>query len=173
MSEKQLPTGGCPGSASRQFQSQMSTCESSAGGSVIEQNQKSGSAGNSPSALAQWPVQLHLVPPTAPYFQNADLVVTADCVPFAYADYHRDFLKGRAVVVGCPKLDNLQAYVEKLTEIFSANQLKSVEVLLMEVPCCSGLAQATKIARERAGADFQLKVTTIGVRGENFGCTEA
>ena len=173
MSEKQLPTGGCPGSASRQFQSQMSTCESSAGGSVIEQNQKSGSAGNSPSALAQWPVQLHLVPPTAPYFQNADLVVTADCVPFAYADYHRDFLKGRAVVVGCPKLDNLQAYVEKLTEIFSANQLKSVEVLLMEVPCCSGLAQATKIARERAGADFPLKVTTIGVRGENFGCTEA
>lgn len=173
MSEKQLPAGGCPGSAPRQFQTQMSTCKLPGEDSEREQSRNSGPAGSNPSALGQWPVQLTLVPPTAPYFQNADLVVTADCVPFAYADYHRDFLKGKAIVIGCPKLDNLQSYVDKLTEIFSANQLKSVEVLLMEVPCCSGLAQATKIAKERAGADFPLKVTTIGVRGENFGCSEA
>lgn len=151
-------SGGCPGSAMRQF---------SPPPSESEKTDQSVPA----SQLAQWPIQLTLVPPNAPYFQDADLAVTADCVPFAYANFHQEFLKGRPIVVGCPKLDDLQSYVDKLTAIFQANKLKSVEVLLMEVPCCNGLAQATKMAIVNAGVDLPLKVTTIGVRGENFGST--
>ena len=145
---------GCPGSAMQQFD---------------DQAQTDNPTGPVPSRLAQWPVQLTLVPPNAPYFQDADLVVVADCVPFAYGNFHGDFLKGRPIVVGCPKLDNLPAYVEKLTEIFKINKLKSVEVMLMEVPCCGGLAQATKMAVVNANADIPVKITTIGVRGENMG----
>ena len=91
------PTGGCPGSAMRQFNSPAS-----------EQNNDSSQTESQPSQLAQWPVQLMLVPPHAPYFKDAELVLTADCVPFAYADYHKDYLKGRPIAVACPKLDNLQ-----------------------------------------------------------------
>lgn len=147
------PFAACPGSAQRQF--------------------KVESADNStesrPSQLAQWPVQLMLVAPNAPYFQKAELVLTADCVPFVYADYHKDFLKGRPIAVACPKLDNLEFYIEKLAELFRVSDLKGVEVLVMEVPCCSGLVQATRLARQKADLNFPIKITTIGVRGENFG----
>ena len=152
---KMPPGGGCPGSASRQFSPQSS-------------NQNS-STESQPSQLAQWPVQLMLVPPHAPYFQGAELVLTADCVPFAYADYHKDFLKGRPIAVACPKLDDLEFYVEKLTEIIKVSKLSSIEVMVMEVPCCNGLIHAAQQAREKAGTDIPIKVTTIGVRGENFG----
>lgn len=155
---------GCPGSASRQF-------------GPPEHTEKPGAelpaAGALASELRQWPVQLTLVAPNAPYFQNADIVITADCVPFAYADYHRDFLKDKSVVVGCPKLDNLGAYVEKLTELFSASKPRSVEVLLMEVPCCSGLGQAVQIARDRCGGQFPVKTTIISIRGEILGSRES
>jgi hypothetical protein len=130
--------------------------------SEIDQTQR-------PSELRQWPVQLTLVPPDAPYFKDADLLVAADCIPFAYNNFHEDFLRGRAIVVGCPKLDDLNSYVEKLTEIFKVNNLRSVEVVIMEVPCCGGLAQAVEAALYKAGSQTPLKITVIGVRGEHFG----
>jgi Pyruvate/2-oxoacid:ferredoxin oxidoreductase delta subunit len=119
------------------------------------------------SQLGQWPVQLTLVPDNAPYFQDADLLITADCVPLAYADYHRDFLAGKAVVMGCPKQpDAGPAYVKKLTDIFRTSTIKSVTVLQMEVPCCSGIVMATKQALVGCGRDIPLKVVTIGIRGD-------
>jgi Pyruvate/2-oxoacid:ferredoxin oxidoreductase delta subunit len=118
------------------------------------------------SALAQWPVQLHLVPPAAPYFQGADLLVTADCVPFAYADYHADLLAGKAVVVGCPKFDDAGFYVDKLAAIFSASEIRSVTVAIMEVPCCRGLVQVVQRALAQSGKDLPVAVVTITIRGE-------
>ncbi|MFQ5453460.1 MAG: iron-sulfur cluster-binding oxidoreductase [Candidatus Zixiibacteriota bacterium] len=150
---------GCPGAAMRQWDANQE----------VSSSESTGDKKPVPSALAQWPIQLMLVPPNAPYFKDADLAITADCIPFAYADYHNDFLKGRPIVIACPKLDNLDYYIEKLTEIFKDNSLKSVEVLIMEVPCCGGLAQAALIARNRAAVDLPIRITTIGVRGENFG----
>ena len=153
--------GGCPGSAMRQW----SNADAASAPDVKEPH-------NVGSQLRQWPVQLMLVPPNAPYFNNADLLIVADCVPFAHGDFHNEFLKERPIVVGCPKLDNLQFYVDKLTEIFRVNKINSVEVLLMEVPCCGGIGQAAQIARQQAEANFPVKLTTIGVRGENFGTRE-
>jgi Pyruvate/2-oxoacid:ferredoxin oxidoreductase delta subunit len=120
----------------------------------------------SASMLFQWPVQLKLVPVDAPYFQNADLLVAADCVPFAYPDFHRDFLKGKAVVVGCPKLDDIQNYREKLTEIFKANSIKSITLPFMEVPCCYGLVVATEDAIRASGKNIPLRKVKVGIRGE-------
>lgn len=152
---------GCPGSAMRQWGERAPTVTTEAG---VPGTPSARAA--QPSQLRQWPVQLMLVPPMAPYFKNADLLIVADCVPFAFPDFHERFLKGKALVVGCPKLDNLQHYLEKLTEIFRTNDLKSVEVVKMEVPCCGGIAQAAIEARGRAGADFPLTVTTLGIRGD-------
>ncbi|MBS7528632.1 4Fe-4S binding protein [Fusibacter paucivorans] len=99
-----------------------------------------------PSELMQWPVQLKLVSPNAPYFQGADLLVAADCTAFAYGDFHRDFIKGKVTVIGCPKLDDNQYYIEKLTAILTANEIKSITVVRMEVPCCGGMPHAVKEA---------------------------
>ncbi|NWF92133.1 MAG: 4Fe-4S binding protein [Syntrophaceae bacterium] len=118
------------------------------------------------SMLSQWPVQLKLVPVNAPYFQDADLLVIADCVPFAYANLHQDFLKGKAVVMGCPKLDDIRYYKEKLTEIFKTNSIKSITVAYMEVPCCFGLVRVTEEAIRGSGKDFPLRKVKIGIRGE-------
>jgi Pyruvate/2-oxoacid:ferredoxin oxidoreductase delta subunit len=123
---------------------------------------------NTPSVsmLSQWPVQLKLVPINAPYFQDADLLIAADCIPFAYPNFHQDFLKGKAVVVGCPKLDDVQYYKEKLTEIFKTNPIKSVTVPYMEVPCCFGLVKATEDAIAASGKNIPLKKIKIGIRGD-------
>ena len=118
------------------------------------------------SQLTQWPVQLKLVPINAPYFQDADLLIAADCVPFAYPDFHRDFLKGKALVVGCPKLDDIQFYKEKLTEIFKTNSIKSVTVPYMEVPCCFGLVKVTEDAIAASGKNIPFKKIKIGIRGD-------
>ena len=122
---------------------------------------------NTPSVsmLSQWPVQLKLVPVNAPYFQDADLLIAADCVPFAYPNFHQDFLKGKAVVVGCPKLDDVQYYKEKLTEIFKTNSIKSITVPYMEVPCCFGLVKVTEDAIAASGKNIPLKKVKIGIRG--------
>lgn len=104
-----------------------------------------------PSQLRQWPVQLQLVPTTAPYLQGCDLLVAADCVPFAYAGFHADFLRNRVVLVGCPKLDDNAYYTEKLTQIFSLNSIRSVTVVRMEVPCCGGITQAVRQALAASG----------------------
>jgi NAD-dependent dihydropyrimidine dehydrogenase PreA subunit len=121
---------------------------------------------SSVSMLSHWPVQLKLVPVNAPYFQNADLLVAADCVPFVYPNFHQDFIKGKAVVVGCPKLDDIQYYREKLTEILKTNSIKSVTVPHMEVPCCFGLVKAVEDAIAASGKKIPLKKIRIGIRGE-------
>lgn len=122
--------------------------------------------GSNPSELRQWPTQLKLVPPTAPWLQGADLLVAADCGPFAYADYHRDFLKGRVVVNACPKLDDAGPYAEKLAQIFRHNELRSVTVAIMEVPCCKGLEIIVRQALAASGKTIPLDVAVIGVDGE-------
>ncbi len=147
------PLGGCPGSRMLQFDAEPAAAEPDNGAPQ-------------PSQLRQWPVQLALVPPTAPYFQGTELVIAADCAPFAYADFHRDFLKGKAVVVGCPKLDDLDYYREKLTAILSQSDVNSVTVLHMEVPCCFGIVMAAREAVQASGKDIPLKTVTITVRGQ-------
>jgi len=117
------------------------------------------------SRLSQWPVQLHLVSPAAPYFQDADLLVAADCVPFAYARFHDDFLAGKRLVVGCPKLDDLQAYVGKLTEILRRGTIRSVTVVKMVVPCCGGIAQAARQALAQSGKAIPYREVTVGIEG--------
>ncbi|UCE15902.1 MAG: 4Fe-4S binding protein [Candidatus Bathyarchaeota archaeon] len=118
------------------------------------------------SMLSQWPVQLTLLPPNAPFFENSDLLITADCVPFVYANFHNDFLKGRTVVIGCPKLDNAQFYKDKLNEIFKQNNIKSVTVVNMEVPCCFGLHRLVKEAVDSSKKDIPLKQEIISIKGE-------
>lgn len=118
-----------------------------------------------PSRLGHWPVQMTLVPPKAPFLQGTDLVLVADCVPFAYADFHRDFLSDHSVLVACPKLDDFQAHLDKLTAILSQSGVKSLTVVHMEVPCCSGLVYMARQAIEASGKDIPLDDVTIGVRG--------
>jgi NAD-dependent dihydropyrimidine dehydrogenase PreA subunit len=144
--------GGCPGSRAMSL-------APPAKSSVQE-------TGSRQSMLGQWPVQLHLVPTSAPYFQNADLLITADCVPFAYADFHKDFLAGKAVVIGCPKLDDNNFYLQKLTELFRVSSIKSITVMRMEVPCCGGIVMAARQALAACGKDIPFKEITVGINGE-------
>jgi hypothetical protein len=123
-----------------------------------------GSAAHTPSALGNWPVQLKLVPPTAPYFKDADILLVADCVPFAYADFHQ-MIAGRPVIIGCPKLDDALFYIEKLTEILKVSGAKSLTVVHMEVPCCSGLVRIAQIAAEQAGTGVSLSDVTVTING--------
>ena len=118
------------------------------------------------SALRNWPVQFDLVPPQAPYFQGADLLIAADCVPFAYAGFHRDFLENRALLIACPKLDDFPAHLAKLTAVLSQSDVKSITVLHMEVPCCSGLVHMARQAIQFSGKNVPLREVTVGVRGD-------
>ncbi len=145
--------GGCPGSRAMSF-----APAAPAGNATAGEKQ--------PSSLAQWPVQLHLVPVTAPYFQDADLLIAADCVPFAYAGFHRDFLAGKAVVIGCPKLDDNSFYLEKLTELFRVSTIRSVTVVRMEVPCCSGIVMTAKQALAASGKEIPFREVTVTISGE-------
>ena len=123
------------------------------------------SAGNVPSQLSQWPVQIKLAPVNAPWFSGADLLIAADCTAFAYGNFHADFIRGRVTLVGCPKLDAVD-YAEKLAQIFSANDIRSILVARMEVPCCGGLESAVRRALEMSGKDIPLAVSTIAINGE-------
>jgi len=127
-----------------------------------------GEAGSppSPSQLTNWPVQLHLVSPGAPYLRGAPLLIAADCVPFAYADFHRKVLQGRICLIGCPKLDDGQAYVEKLAAIFTANDTPSADIAYMEVSCCHGLVRIVEQAIALSGKIVPLSLIEIGVRGD-------
>ena len=120
-----------------------------------------------PSCLVNFPVQIKLVPPNAPYFNGADLLIAADCTAFAYGNFHRDFMNGRITLVGCPKLDGVN-YAEKLTEIFENNDIRSVTVVRMTVPCCGGLPFAVKTALQDAGKDIPLSVITITPDGKTI-----
>lgn len=121
---------------------------------------------NQHSTLSHWPVQLTLVPSTAPFLQGADLVLAADCVPFAYAGFHQDFLENHALLVACPKLDDFQAHLKKLTDILRHSFVRSLTVVHMEVPCCSGLVHMVRQALRLSGKDIPLKEVTIGIRGD-------
>jgi len=123
-------------------------------------------SGEQTSALTHWPVQLRLVPPTAAMLRGARLLVAADCVPFAYAGFHADLLAGRAVVVGCPKLDDRAEQIERLSAIIGQNELEDVTVAHMQVPCCTGILHAVLEARRRAGSSVPVISVVIGVHGD-------
>jgi NAD-dependent dihydropyrimidine dehydrogenase PreA subunit len=125
------------------------------------------------SALSQWPVQLALVPVSAPYLQGADLLIVADCVPFSYASFHSDLLEGKKVLVACPKLDNVEPYVQKLARIFGECEIKSITVAHMEVPCCFGLRALVEEALALARKEIPLRDVTISIHGEVCGDTSA
>ncbi len=148
------PPCGCPGSQMR----------------FIEKNaQEETGARVSPrlrSELRQWPIQLKLLPVNAPYFQDSDLLIAADCTAFAYANFHQDFLRGRILVIGCPKLDDLEFYKNKIREILANNRIKSITVLHMEVPCCYGLRYAVEQAVNDIGKDLKVNYRVISVEGE-------
>lgn len=118
------------------------------------------------SELRQWPVQISLVPATAPYLQHADIAVIADCVPFAYANLHEDFLKERTVLVGCPKFDDAEAYIEKIAQIIKQAHPKSIRVVRMVVPCCSGLTHIVAEAKRRVSSDIPVEEVIVGIKGE-------
>jgi len=145
---------GCPGSAVRQ----METVSPSGSDSTA-----------SPSQLSHWPVQLALVPPEAPFLQNADLLLVADCVPFAVADFHTRFLRGCSVVVGCPKLDDPQSHVDKLASILGQSSVRSLTVVHMEVPCCTGLCRIAKTAVEASGREIPIREVMVSVDGRTLG----
>lgn len=117
------------------------------------------------SALSHWPVQIKLVPPTAPFLKQADLLIVADCVPVAFPTLHKDFLPGRVVMMGCPKFDNVQEYVQKFVDIFKTADLKSITVLDMEVPCCSALPAIVMKALSLSKTNIPIERVTITTRG--------
>ena len=145
----------CPGSQMRDFREDKKLAQShTTSNAKIE------------SELRQWPVQLHLVNPNAPYFKNTDLVVAADCVPFAYADFHRKFIKDKAIVIFCPKLDDShEKYVEKLALIILNNEIKTIWTIHMEVPCCFGTLKIVEDAIKKAGTNTIIKEYTISIQG--------
>jgi Pyruvate/2-oxoacid:ferredoxin oxidoreductase delta subunit len=122
--------------------------------------------GQLPSHLTNWPVQLHLVPVKAPYFDNCDLLIAADCAPFAHANFHAEFIQGKVLLIGCPKLDDVSQYHQKLAQIFHENNIKSIEVAFMEVPCCFGLVQIIQSAVKNSGKEISVLLTKVGIRGE-------
>lgn len=140
---------GCPGSMSR-------TIQRTDDGVV--------SAGEIPSQLRQWPVQIKLAPINAPYFQGCDLLIAADCTAYAYGAFHRDFIQGRVTLIGCPKLDEGD-YSEKLTAILAQNEVRSVTVVRMEVPCCGGILRAVQTAVANSGRDIPLHCVVVGTDG--------
>ncbi len=117
------------------------------------------------SALSHWPVQIRLVPPRAPFLKQAHLLVAADCTPIAYPRFHQDFMAGKVVLMGCPKFDNVQDYMARFAQIFQEADVQRVTVLVMEVPCCSGLPLVVKKGMALAGKEVPLEVVTIGIEG--------
>ena len=145
---------GCPGSAMMDLKTDA-------------QKPAEAPAGKLSPELRQWPIELHLLNPAAPYLKGADLLVAADCVAFAYPDFHRRFLKGKILTIFCPKLDDsTEAYVEKLTEIFKNSSIKSVTIVHMEVPCCFGVESIVQEAITKAGKNLPIKDYTISIKGE-------
>ena len=155
---KTPPPGGCPGKAMRQFNRAGGPQSSAAVADAQER------VPPPQSQLAQWPCQIRLVPATAPFFKGAKLLIAADCTAYAYAAFHRDFMRGKVTIVGCPKLDPVD-YSEKLTEIIRENDIKSVTIVRMEVPCCGGLELAAKKALQASGKFIPWQVVTISLDG--------
>ncbi|MCD6586715.1 MAG: 4Fe-4S binding protein [Desulfobacteraceae bacterium] len=129
-------------------------------------NQSSNQSPNQSSTLSNWPVQIRLIPPQAPFLKNADLLITADCAAVAYPNLHSSLLPGKIVMMGCPKFDDIEEYIEKFTAIFSTANIKSLTIVLMEVPCCSGLPGIVKKSIEAAKADIPITEIILSARGE-------
>ena len=123
-------------------------------------------ATKSGSALSHWPVQIRLVPAQAPFLKNADLLVAADCVPVAYPHFHRDFLANRVIMMGCPKFDDVNGYIQKFVEVFRQAKPRSIKLAIMEVPCCGGMRMIVKEALKQAGQDIPMEEVIITARGE-------
>jgi ferredoxin len=148
---------GCPGSMGRTIE--ISRCTSTSCAQPLT------------AQLSNWPVQISLLPHKAPYYDGAHLLVAADCCAYAYAGFHDDFIRGHTLAVGCPKLDNASAHKEKLTTILSENDIRSVEVAYMEVPCCTGLVKLVEEAVKDSGRNIPVTKTKIGIKGEVTGAT--
>lgn len=146
---------GCPGTNVKELHPKKEACSSASTAPVTSQ-------------LSQWPVQIKLVPINAPYFNGADLLIAADCTAYAYGDFHNRFIKNRITLVGCPKLDSVD-YSEKLTAIIRENDIKSVTIVRMEVPCCGGLEQAAKKALKESGKFIPWQVVVVSTNGEIVG----
>lgn len=142
---------GCPGSR----EVNIHRSESDSMGSI-----------SSTSELTQWPIQMHLVSPRAPFFNNSHLLIAASCSAFSFGGFHRELLHGKKLVIACPKLDRTEPYLEKLTEIFKNNNIKSVTVAIMEVPCCGGLHHLVQEAIAQSGKNIPLILETISINGE-------
>lgn len=148
------PMGGCPGS---RMQS-LTPCG--------QANIPKAQAPATDSHLSHWPIQLRLIPPTAPFLKDADLLLTADCVAAAYPNYHSEFVPGRVVLMGCPKFDNQMEYVDKLAAIMGENDIRSITVLEMEVPCCASMSAILGEAAKRTGKSIHTDRVTISLKGE-------
>ncbi len=146
---------GCPSSHIQSFMPQGSCQTANAPRAVSQET----------SALSHWPVQIKLVPPTAPFLKGADLLVAADCVPVAYPAMHSELLKGRTVMIGCPKFDNAEEYIEKFVQVFQQSGIRSVTVAVMEVPCCSAMLTVIRRAMERSGMNIPIQEVVVGIRG--------
>ena len=152
---KSAHTGGCPGSAAAQLRRE--------GGSEPKAAQTG--AAKPVSRLAQWPCQIKLVPTKAPFFDGAKLLIAADCTAYAYAAMHEDFMRGKTTIIGCPKLDAID-YSEKLTAILRNNDVRSVTIVRMEVPCCGGLQHAAETALKQSGKFLPWQVVTVSIDGQ-------
>ena len=155
--EAALPATGCPSARTRILSPAQKKDASSA---------TAGAAERQKSALAHWPVQIRLVQPGAAFLKSADLLIAADCTPIAYPDFHKDFLQGKAVMIGCPKFDDADAYIEKFAQIFKTANIKSVTVVVMEVPCCQGLPVIVREGMELAGKNMPIEKIVISADGE-------
>jgi Pyruvate/2-oxoacid:ferredoxin oxidoreductase delta subunit len=143
----------CPGSQSFSFEKQQTAATSAA----VE----------IPSSLSHWPIQLHLISPMAPHYKGADVVLAADCVAFSLADFHQNYLAGKTLTIACPKLDtNQQVYLDKLKLLIDKSEIRSLHVMIMQVPCCSGLFQLAKTAVEQSQRDVPLLTTVVGIQGQ-------
>ncbi len=148
---KKEASRGCPGTRPMDFTDRPSTEQTSA---------------ETRPELTNWPVQLRLIAPDAPYLNGSDLLLAADCTAFSAANFHSRFIKGKKLVIACPKLDDTQLYLDKLTEMFKVNSIRTITVVRMEVPCCGGLIYLTKEAVKASGRDIPVKEVVIGIKGD-------
>lgn len=146
--------GGCPGSRMQDFRQK-------------DDETKETSAAKVKSQLTQWPIQLHLISPTAPYYQGRDVLLTADCVAYAFGNFHNDYLKGKSIAIACPKLDEGQdVYVEKIKSWFEDAKINTLTILIMQVPCCMGLVSLAQKALEQSKRKVPIKSIVVGLQGE-------
>ena len=151
--EAEPKPSGCPGMMMRQFDRP-------------ETDEAVADTGDTPSQLRQWPIQLTLVPVNAPYWDNTELLLAADCTSFSFGGFHNKFLKGKSIAIACPKLDDTGNYVAKLQAIIAANRITGITVLRMEVPCCGGIVRMAELALQQSGKNLPLKEVTISLDGK-------